>query len=301
MADDFARKQNSFAGGNTPEEVAANAEKLRAEDAAANRASFDSAQQNNIPGTMAQAWIRNPDLYFSGVSKAAVEKRTNPLQNYLGAVRSGVQGPGQAFSNTQLANMQQARQQQANIIQDLHRAAQGDPNSLAQQQLRQSGAQARGAAASMAGAIRGQGVGSAMRGLGATQANMGMQQNAQAQQLQMQERIQAQNALAAALQGQRAGDIGQSGLGAGILNQRQTQNDDVYTRLLGGMRGASNMADQTELDYLGATTGADIERQRLDMAAANQLSGAGAGMLGSGISILDSAISEGEKKKAAKK
>lgn len=158
-----------------------------------------------------------------------------------------------------------ARNQQEAFIQQLHRLAQGDPNSLAQQQLRQSTQMAQGQVGG-ALAARGNlgGAGATMRQAGAVQGAIGRMGTDQGRVLQMQEQAAAQQALAQALAAQRGQDVGQANMMSDAALKNAALNDALQQFYFGsGMRYDVNRAQQ-DLEGARAELGFGLENQRLD-------------------------------------
>lgn len=215
------------------------------------------------PVDFAKQWEADPDnIIGNGVRNSL---RTSPTQTALiGKLQGGVGGAGLPYDPRIQNNLNQARGQQTTVIQDLLRAAQGDPNSYAQQQLRTGFNQARGGVAALGAAARGQGAGQAMRGIAGSQAGLATQQNAQRQLLQAQEQQQAIQALLQAQQAQRGQDISNAGLSSQLGLAGQNEADKQYQNLLNlGLKGTAGLAED-QLAFLGAQTGADVTRDRLD-------------------------------------
>lgn len=183
---------------------------------------------------------------------------------YLGASTEAAGREPNSLSNQSATNSLQSRNSQNAVIQDLLRAAQGDPNSYAQQQLRTGMSQARGGAAAMGTAARGQGAGQAMRGIGAQQSAINAQQNAQSKLLMAQEQMQGRSALLQGLQGMRGLDTAEAGLRAGIQTQSRDANIDTLQALLGGgVKNSIGLAND-QLGYQAMLSGDMEARQRLD-------------------------------------
>lgn len=178
-------------------------------------------------------------------------------------------------------NREYARQQQEAFIQQLHRLAQGDPNSLAQQQLRQSTQMAQGQVGG-ALAARGNlgGAGATMRQAGAVQGALGRQGMDQSRVLQMQEQAAAQQALAQALAAQRGQDVGQAGMLSDVALKNASLNDALYQNYFGqGLKYDVTRAQQ-DLEGARAELGFGLEGQRLDDRFNNWLAQGAAGASG---------------------
>lgn len=166
--------------------------------------------------------------------------------------QAGAPAPTPVFNTT---NQDQARTQQQQVIQDLQRQAAGDPNSRAQQQLRQSYANAQSQQSSLGSTMRGQSAGAAMRGI--QQGQQGIQRGliGDQQMLQAQEQQAAQSMLAQILAQQQAQDIAQSqGMANTTLggNALDDQMRDFYLNgMLGADIGATERQNATARTRLG--------------------------------------------------
>lgn len=119
----------------------------------------------------------------------------------------GQQRPGVDF---QTANQDQARTRQQQVIQDLQRAAMGDPNSRAQQGLRDAYGSATSQQSSLGSTMRGQSAGAAQRSIAAGQQGIQRGYAGDSQMLQLQEQQAAQAMLAQLLSQQQGQDITQA-------------------------------------------------------------------------------------------
>lgn len=159
-------------------------------------------------------------------------------------------------------NQDQARLQQQQVIQDLQAAARGNPNSLAQQELRKQNELARSQQSSLGSTMRGQSAGAAQRGIAAGQAGVARELPGQSQMLQLQEQQAAQAMLAQLLQQQRQQDIAQAqGMAQNSLSG-QSALDNYYRQLFGG---ALDVGAQTQQNALGqglAQSGFDLASQQ---------------------------------------
>lgn len=170
---------------------------------------------------------------------------------------------------------QQSRAQQQTVIQDLMRAAAGDPNSYAQQQLRSSMANARGGVAALGGAQRGQGAGSGLRGISATQAGVNAAQGAQSALLMQQEQMAAYNQLVQALQQGRQQDMGYDSMMAQQSLAGQGEADRMYQQMLGLGINDTVGRTQNQLGYGAAKIGVDTAQREMDRNVYQSLLNAG--------------------------
>ncbi len=163
----------------------------------------------------------------------------------------------------QTGNQDQARLQQQQVIQDLQRAAAGDRNSQAQQQLAQAYGGAQQQQASLGSTMRGQSAGAAMRGIQAGQQGIGRGLAGDQQMLQIQEQQAAQQMLAQLLAQQQGQDIGQAqGMAQGALGS-QGLDDARRQFYMGGGIGTDLAGSQLGQDYARADLGFDLEGQNI--------------------------------------
>lgn len=194
--------------------------------------------------------------------------------------RQGYNSPGAAPVNFQTANQDQARTQQEQVIQDLQRAARGDPNSLAQQQLRAGYQGAQSQQSSLGSTMRGQSAGAAMRSIGAGQ--QGIQRGFAGDQmmLQNQEQQAAQAMLAQLLAQQHGQDITQAqSMAQGQLGS-QGLNDAMRQFYLGGASGMDAAATERENQIARARMGYIDQNAALTQGLVNTGMNAGATALG---------------------
>lgn len=174
----------------------------------------------------------------------------------------------------------QARAQQEAVIQALLRQAQGDKDSIAQQQLRQSTRAGQGQLAGAA-AARGNfgGSGAAMRQVRSAQGAMSRESIDSSRLLMLQEQKAAQ-ALLSQLYGTQQGQDLMSALG---LSQNELANlglDDRYMQGMLGLGAADAVSrDRAESDYLLYQTGLDLDRQRAARGELNNFLSAGGSAL----------------------
>ena len=151
--------------------------------------------------------------------------------------QAGVSRTGVGFDPV---NQNQARDQQTRVIQDLQRSANGDMNSLAQQQLSRGYDDARSQQSSLGSTMRGQSAGAAMRGV--QQGQQGIQRGfAGDQQMLMLQEQQAAQALMAQL-----------------LAQQQGQDIGLAQGMAQGQLGSQGLDDAARQFYLGGAGGMDI-------------------------------------------
>lgn len=198
----------------------------------------------------------------------------------------GAQSPQGAFSNPyQTANQDQARAQQQQVIQDLQRQATGDPNSRAQQQLRQGYGAAQAQQASLGSTMRGQSAGAAMRGVQAGQQGIQRGLAGDQQMLQLQEQQAAQQMLAQMLAQQQGQDIAQAqGMAQGALGAQGLNDAMQQFYMQGGIQAALG-ANQFSQDQARAQLGFDLESQNLRDQFNQGLVGMGQGAAGTALSM----------------
>lgn len=163
------------------------------------------------------------------------------------------QPPAQVSYNT--ANSDQDRLEQQRVIQMLQAQAAGDPNSQAQQQLRNAYAGAQSQQSSIGSTMRGQSAGAAMRSIGRGQQDIARSLPGDQQMLQLQEQQAAQAMLAQLLQQQHQQDIGQANAMAGNALGNRGIGDQSQGFYLNGMLGqdigASDRASEIARARLG--------------------------------------------------
>lgn len=216
--------------------------------------------------------------YWTGGLNKSLDDRSVYNQLMSGAAR------GTPGYTADASNQAGARQYQTQTIQDLLKAARGDPNSYAQQQLRAGMGQARGNVSTLGAAVRGQGAGAAMRGIGATQAGLDMQQQQQARILQVQEQQAATQALLQALQQQRGQDVGLAGIQAQERLGNTAESDRVFNDYMAAALRDSIGGSNNRLGMAGAAAGTALQQQGINSAMADSAVGAlaaGAGTLSS--------------------
>lgn len=176
----------------------------------------------------------------------------------------------------QLANQDQARNEQARVIQALQAQARGDMNTLGQQQLAQGFQQAGAQQRSLGSSIRGTGGGAGLRAgmLGAADTQRGLV--GQQEMLKLQEQQAAQAMLAQLLAQQQAQDVGLAGsMASGSLANQQLNQE--MERFYGGLAQAGDIyAYQRAADLERAQAGYDLEARDAEARNAARLAQAGA-------------------------
>lgn len=190
--------------------------------------------------------------------------------------QAGVPAPTPVFNTT---NQDQARTQQMQVIQDLQRAAVGDPNSMAQRQLRDAYAGAQSQQSSLGSTMRGQSAGAAMRGIQQGQQALQRQLPGDAQMLQIQEQQAAQAMLAQLLAQQQAQDITQAQGMANTTLGGQAIDDQMRDFYLNGMLGADIGATERQNTITRAQLGFQDDMAALrDQMIKNGMQAAGTGI-----------------------
>lgn len=190
--------------------------------------------------------------------------------------QAGAPAPTPVFNTT---NQDQARTQQMQVIQDLQRAAAGDPNSMAQRQLRDAYAGAQSQQSSLGSTMRGQSAGAAQRSIQQGQQGLQRQLPGDAQMLQLQEQQAAQQMLAQLLSQQQAQDIAQAQGMANTTLGGQALDDQMRDFYLNGMLGADIGATERQ----NAITRAQLGFQEGNAALRDQLIRSGMQGLGTGL------------------
>ena len=178
----------------------------------------------------------------------------------------------------QTGNSDQARLQQQQVIQDLQRAAAGDRNSQAQQQLAQAYGGAQQQQASLGSTMRGQSAGAAMRGVQAGQQGIQRGLAGDQQMLMLQEQQAAQQMLAQLLAQQQGQDITQAtGVASGV-NQGNAMNDAMSQFYAQQGSNLNMQQGQIGVERQAALHGFDLQNQdttnRLLRNGANAAAGA---------------------------
>jgi hypothetical protein len=195
---------------------------------------------------------------------------TDPWNSFFMAGPTSVQMP-----TFQTANQDQARTRQQQVIQDLQRAAMGDPNSRAQQGLREAYGAANSQQSSLGSTMRGQSAGAAMRGV--QQGQQGLHRNmvGDQQMLQLQEQQAAQQMLAQLLSQQQGQDIAQAqGMAQGV-NQGNAMDEAMRQFYAQQGSGLNQEQGQIGMERNAAQLGFDLEGRN----TTNRLLRQGAGAL----------------------
>lgn len=235
-----------------------------------------SYDYNPLAGPVEGTGDRLQEYWTGGLNRSLQDRSV--YNQLMGAAQRGTPG-----YTADAANQAGARQYQTQTIQDLLKAARGDPNSYAQQQLRAGMGQARGNVSTLGAAVRGQGAGAAMRGIGATQAGLDMQQQQQSRILQVQEQQAATQALLQALQQQRQQDVGLAGMQAQERLGNTAESDRVFNEYMAAALRDSIGGANNRIGMAGAAAGTALQQQGINSDIANSLLGgltAGAGTLG---------------------
>lgn len=205
---------------------------------------------------------------------------TQPNSYWRDYYRQGYNSQGAAPIAFQTANQDQARTQQNQVIQDLQRAAMGDPNSRAQQQLQQGYGAAQSQQASLGSTMRGQSAGAAMRGIQAGQQGIQRGLAGDQQMLQLQEQQSAQAMLAQLLAQQQGQDISQAQGMAGGVQGSQGLSDAMRQFYLGGGVGMDLAGTERDNQIGRAQAGFNDQQSALTNQLFNAGAGAAAGALG---------------------
>ena len=263
------------------------------------QATFDAYVSSNPPGTAtnniygnAQVGANSAKDPYSTGGKDPYGQPVSPTQ----AANAGAkhwenfynQGPASVDMPTyQTGNQDQARTRQQQVIQDLQRAAAGDPNSRAQQALMGSYGSAEAQQSSLGSTMRGQSAGAAMRGIQSGQQGIQRGLAGDQQMLQVQEQQAAQQQLAQMLSQQQGQDITQAtGMAQGV-NQGNAMNEAMrqfYTQ--GGLEAGLARENLNAVNNR-ASLGVDQQYGDLAMAGAKNAVNAGAGLL-QGLSTIGS-------------
>lgn len=253
------------------------------------QATFDAYVVSNPPGTPSGPM----GLYGTAALQpgAASASAISPLYDqgrYKEWSDLARAGPTTNFTNQyQTDNQEQARLQQEQVIQDLQRAARGDPNSQAQQQLQQGYRGAQQQQASLGSTMRGQSAGAAMRGVQAGQQGIQRGLAGDQQMLQVQEQQAAQAMLAQLLAQQYGQDINQAqGSAQGALNAEQLNDQMVQFYASAGMQGDTNQL-QSMQDFNRARYGFDTDAKGIQDESTRRLISGGATALTTGAGMID--------------
>ena len=166
-------------------------------------------------------------------------------------------------------NQDQARLEQQRVIQALQAQAAGDPNSQAQQQLRNAYGQAQAQQSSLGSTMRGQSAGAALRGIQQGQQDIARGLPGDQQMLQLQEQQAAQSMLAQMLQQQQQQDIAQAqGMAGNTLGNRALE-DQMKGFYLNGMLGQDVGASDRAAEIARARLGFNDQMRGLYTQLAN--------------------------------
>lgn len=227
----------------------------------------DRPQGRLGPGEYLGGYYKDPQFSM------ALTPSSDPWRGLLGQPVGNRFG---ALNNTQ----DQSRLEQQRVIQDLQRQAAGDPNSLAQQQLRQGYGAARAQQSSLGSTMRGQSAGAAMRGV--QQGQQGIQRGyaGDQQMLQLQEQQAAQAMLAQLLGQQQQQDIAWATGQADISNQRGGLDAAMQQFLTQTSLGLDKGERDINLDRVRTMLGLDLDQRASDRNALNNVVNATATGLG---------------------
>lgn len=192
--------------------------------------------------------------------------------------KSDIQMPG--FNTT---NQDQARNEQAKVIQALQAQAAGNMNTLGQQQLAQGFQQAGQQQRSLGSSIRGVGGGAGLRAgvTGAADVQRGLA--GEQQMLKLQEQQAAQAMLAQLMAQQHAQDVGLAGAMAQGDLQGQGLNQEMERFYGSGLTQNILSNYQRESDLARAKLGFDLGARDLADRQRNQLAQMGGAAIGTGI------------------
>lgn len=197
-------------------------------------------------------------------------------QNAFG--QGNIQTPG--FNTT---NQDQARAEQARVIQALQAQAAGSMNTLGQQQLAQGFQQAGQQQRSLGSSIRGAGGGAGLRAgaTGAADVQRGLA--GEQQMLKLQEQQAAQAMLAQLMAQQHAQDVGLAGSMAQGALSGQELNQQMEQFYGSGLTGNMLSNYQRESDLARARLGFDLGARDLADRQRNQMLQMGGAAIGTGI------------------
>ena len=208
----------------------------------------------------------------------------NPFNYDASSEANGLQRRGLLDNNDARWNNSQDSGFQNQLIQQLHQQAQGDPNSLEQKSLHSAFGAARNQASSMSTMRHGfGGPGAAMQDAQSQQGQLGQQEGAQSHLLLLQQQRAAQQQLMGALSSQRQADMGYANTLAQGTLQGQSQNNNAALGMQDVGLNASINQQHVNVGAADANANAAYTQQQAQDALAQQLSGAGAGLIGSAI------------------
>lgn len=246
-----------------------------------------------------QAWAAMPDGPEKTAEGAAINTEATILQNMRIRVdelrnaaphevspwnqfygdrafgKSDIQMPG--FDTT---NQDQARIEQAKVIQALQAQAAGNMDTLGQQQLTQGFQRAGQQQQSLGSSIRGTGGGAGLRAgaMGAADVQRGLA--GEQQMLKLQEQQAAQAMLAQLMAQQHAQDVGLAGSMAQGALAGQGLNQAAERFYTSGLFGNLAGDYQRGMDYESAAVGQNLAAKDAEARFRNQMVGAGAGAAG---------------------
>lgn len=225
----------------------------------------------------AQKRLKEEELAAKAARDAAITARVNMgdpwadfySQQALG--RGNLSLPGMA-----LGNQDQARTEQARVIQALQAQAAGNMNTLGQQQLAQGFQRAGQQQQSLGSSIRGTGGGAGLRAgtMGAADVQRGLA--GEQQMLKLQEQQAAQAMLAQLMAQQHAQDVGLAGSMAQGALAGQGLNQEMERFYGSGLTGQMLSGYQSRADMERAKLGFDLDAQDLESRRAAQYAQAAA-------------------------
>ena len=202
-------------------------------------ATFNAYVSANPPGQDVNGVFWGGAVPQSGVNSSQTQPGSYAPYDWWHNALMGREMPGSVGFDTR--NQDQARAEQQRVIQALQAQAAGDPNSMAQQQLSNSYADAKSQQSSLGSTMRGQSAGAAMRGIQAGQQGIQRGYAGDQKMLMLQEQQAAQAMLAQLLAQQQGQDISQAqGLANNALGNSQLS--DAAKQFYLGMAGDMDMA-----------------------------------------------------------
>jgi len=237
---------------------------------------------DNPAASAVENWMQQNDQKRTSAVTAA---RDPYWDDYFRQNASSYLSGGPAPITADPTGQDQARAFQSMTLQDLHNAAQGDPNSYAQQQLRASTQQAQAGASSLGAAIQGQGAGQGLRNIDASQAMIGARGAAQAETLKLQEQQAAMAAYLQALQQQRGQDAAKAGFDANLALKNQEQRNQGAQFYLGQGVGSAIQSGDENVGYQNAKYGFGLQQNALNQQLYSTLLGAGGAVAGHAMTL----------------
>jgi hypothetical protein len=264
-------------------------------------ATFDAYVAANPPGAPNAQGLYGtsapPKYAAMPPAGGAPNAASDPWSSFFMAGPTSVQMP-----TFQTGNQDQARLRQQQVIQDLQRAAMGDPNSRAQQGLREAYGAANSQQSSLGSTMRGQNAGAAQRSIASGQQGLHRNMVGDQQMLQLQEQQAAQQMLAQLLAQQQGQDISQAqGMAQGV-NQANAMNEAMrqfYAQQGSGLNqeqgqiGAERNAAQMGFDLEGRNTTNRLLRQGAGALATAFATGSSTGGGSSTQQTIDNAFNNG--------